>query len=107
MTPPRSDHDLLAALETENAQLRGALASRIVIEQAKGAISARSDVTPDEAFEMLRRLARSSRLNIHVLAARVVANRGRLDAEAPVPAARLRSTPGSFGTSSAIAVDVD
>ena len=70
--------DRLTALETENEQLRMALESRIVIEQAKGAISVRCDVTPETAFEMLRGLARSQRRDIHEYAAEVVANGGRL-----------------------------
>ena len=79
----RADRDLrerLTALETENAQLRAALESRIVIEQAKGAISVRCGVTPEIAFEMMRRLARSQRRNIHDYSASIVANGGRLDA---------------------------
>jgi AmiR/NasT family two-component response regulator len=71
--------DRLAALETENEQLRTALASRIVIEQAKGAISVRLGVTPDEGFEMLRSLARSQNRNLHEFAAVVVARGGRFD----------------------------
>jgi AmiR/NasT family two-component response regulator len=69
----------LAALETENEQLRTALESRIIIEQAKGAISARCGVAPETAFEMMRGLARSQRRNIHEYAASIVANGGRLD----------------------------
>jgi AmiR/NasT family two-component response regulator len=52
----------------------------LVVEQAKGAISARLDITPDIAFEMLRGLARSQGRNIDEYAAAVVANGGRLDA---------------------------
>jgi AmiR/NasT family two-component response regulator len=74
--PPR---DELVALRNENAQLQTALTSRIVIEQAKGAISARHDTTPDVAFEMLRGLARSQRRSLHEYAAKVVAHGGRLD----------------------------
>jgi AmiR/NasT family two-component response regulator len=70
--------DRLTALETENEQLRAALESRIIIEQAKGAISVRCDVSPETAFKMLRGLARSQRLEIHEYAAEVVANGGRL-----------------------------
>jgi AmiR/NasT family two-component response regulator len=67
-----------AALAAKNAQLQTALESRIVIEQAKGAVSARLGVTPEIAFEMVRRLARSQRRNLHEYAAEVVANAGRL-----------------------------
>jgi AmiR/NasT family two-component response regulator len=70
----------IATLEEENAQLQTALESRIILEQAKGAISARCDVTPEIAFEMMRGLARSQRRNLHEYAAEIVANGGRLDA---------------------------
>lgn len=60
------------ALERENAQLREALASRIVIEQAKGVLAERFRLDPSRAFELLRRAARSERLRIHDLAAQVV-----------------------------------
>jgi hypothetical protein len=60
-------------LEQENAQLREALASRIVIEQAKGILAERNRISLDEAFELLRRAARSNRMRIHTLAAAVVA----------------------------------
>jgi hypothetical protein len=66
------------ALRTENEQLRTALSSRIVIEQAKGALSAQLGVSPEEAFALLRDRARSSRRKIHDVAAEVVASRGRL-----------------------------
>jgi GAF domain-containing protein len=42
-------------------QLQGALTSRVVIEQAKGAVAALEGVTPDQAFEVMRGRARSSR----------------------------------------------
>jgi AmiR/NasT family two-component response regulator len=63
-------------------QLQYALDSRVIIEQAKGAISARLEVDPKTAFEMLRGLARSQRRELHEFAAEVVANRGRLDGAA-------------------------
>jgi AmiR/NasT family two-component response regulator len=71
----------LAALETENEQLRRALESRIILEQAKGALSVRCGVPPDVAFELMRGLARSQRREIHEFAAEVVASGGRLSAE--------------------------
>ena len=54
-------------------QLQNALNSRIAIEQAKGVLSERNQVTVDEAFVMLRRHARENNLRISDLA-RDVAN---------------------------------
>jgi GAF domain-containing protein len=41
-------------------QLQSALTSRVVVEQAKGAVAALRGITTDEAFELLRSRARSS-----------------------------------------------
>ena len=71
----------LRALEIENEQLRTALQSRIILEQAKGAISVRCGVTPDTALDMMRGLARSQRRNINEYAAEIVANGGRFAVE--------------------------
>jgi AmiR/NasT family two-component response regulator len=57
------------------AQLEQALKTRIVIEQAKGVIAERHAVDVEQAFEILRQAARSSRIKIHALAADVVAGR--------------------------------
>jgi AmiR/NasT family two-component response regulator len=70
------------ALEAENAQLRIALESRIVIEQAKGALSVTMGIPPDRAYEALRAHARRQARNIHAVAAEVVKNGGRLAAPA-------------------------
>lgn len=45
-------------------QLQGALNSRIVIEQAKGAVAQRYGVTVDEAFALLRRYARNNNVRL-------------------------------------------
>ena len=66
--------DRLGELERENAQLRHALESRIVIEQAKGVLAERYATAVEVAFELLRRAARSSQRRIHDLAAEVVAS---------------------------------
>jgi hypothetical protein len=71
--------ELVRSLQEENAQLREALASRIVIEQAKGAVSARFGILPDEAFELIRGLSRSQRRPLQDFAAEVVRNGGTLD----------------------------
>jgi hypothetical protein len=59
------------------AQLQEALDSRIVIEQAKGLLAERHAEELSEAFERLRRHARSTQTRLHLVAAEVVA--GRLD----------------------------
>lgn len=61
----------LQRLRVENAQLSRALQSRIVIEQAKGVLRERFDLTLEASFELLRHAARSNRMNIHALAAKV------------------------------------
>lgn len=67
--------ELARRLFERNAQLEQALESRIVIEQAKGVLAERLALSPDAAFELLRRGARNHRLRIHALAAQVVAER--------------------------------
>ena len=67
--------DLAAALEAAEVQieqLETALRSRIAIEQAKGVLRERFGWTIDEAFQVLRYAARSSRSSIHDLAEQVV-----------------------------------
>ena len=53
-------------------QLQSALESRIVIEQAKGILAERIDVSLDEACSFLRSAARSQGLKLTVLAAEVI-----------------------------------
>jgi ANTAR domain-containing protein len=65
----------LETLRLQVEQLTTALESRIVIEQAKGILRERLGCSIDDAFAILRYGARSSRTNIHELAARVVADR--------------------------------
>ena len=66
---------LIDLLRERNLQLERALESRIVIEQAKGVLVERLALSPDQAFEILRRAARSQRRRIHLLSAEVIASR--------------------------------
>jgi GAF domain-containing protein len=61
--------------DSVNEQLRRALASRVVIEQAKGFLAARHHLSPDLAFTMLRAHARSRQERLTDLARAVVDGR--------------------------------
>jgi PAS domain S-box-containing protein len=56
-------------------QLQGALDSRILIEQAKGVLMARDGLSDREAFDRLRRQARSRSSTINDVAREIIANR--------------------------------
>ena len=62
-------------------QLEWALHSRVIIEQAKGKLSERVGVDVGEAFDMMRRHARSKGKRLHDVARDVV--EGRLELEKP------------------------
>ena len=65
---------LLAVTEASyerRAQLQHALDSRIVVEQAKGIIAERYGLDVGEAFEAIRRAARSNHVKLHQLAAQI------------------------------------
>jgi hypothetical protein len=64
--------ELTTILARRCDQLQEALDSRIVIEQAKGVLSARLDLSVDQSFDLLRRAARTHRLSLRDLAAEVV-----------------------------------
>jgi GAF domain-containing protein len=58
-------------------QLQQALDSRVLIEQAKGVFAERHKVTVNEAFETIRRYARSNQLKLRDVAGAII--RGDLD----------------------------
>ena len=68
----RVENDLI---RTENEQLRMALASRIVIEQAKGVLVERIDLPPEDVFQLLRMAARRARRNLHEVAEEILKTR--------------------------------
>jgi hypothetical protein len=76
-TPPEATAALarlLAVAEAtyeRRAQLQHALESRVLIEQAKGIIAERYGLEPDEAFQLIRNAARTHRIKLHDLVARI------------------------------------
>ncbi|MEO6714069.1 MAG: GAF and ANTAR domain-containing protein [Mycobacteriales bacterium] len=74
--PARADDgsDELTRLRVTVSQLEHALAARITIEQAIGVVAERQRSTPREAFERIRKVARSGGVRIHDLARDVVAS---------------------------------
>lgn len=69
---PNPRRAALEQAETLAGQLKVALDSRLIIEQAKGYLAGRDSVTVEAAFERLRRHARSNHLSIHEVCRRVV-----------------------------------
>ena len=53
------------------AQLEQALRSRVAIEQAKGVLAERYRLDVDEAFDHIRRAARSNRMKLHELVLKI------------------------------------
>lgn len=62
-----------ADAEERSAQLQGALDTRVIIEQAKGAIAERYGVTPTRAFEAIRSVARSSNRKVTAVCQEIIA----------------------------------
>jgi GAF domain-containing protein len=77
--------------EVVAGQLQVALNSRVMIEQAKGILAERLQMTPDDAFLLLRRYARDHNYPLTRLAGEVI--RGTATAGAPAPRAARRHFP--------------
>lgn len=75
---------------TLTTQLQHALDSRVVVEQAKGVLAERHDLTVHQAFEILRDHARRTGTRIHTVCTRVV--EGDLELS---PGATSGATPGT------------
>ncbi|MCX5204284.1 GAF and ANTAR domain-containing protein [Streptomyces sp. NBC_00237] len=76
------------------SQLKRALTSRVVIEQAKGVLANRLNSSMDETFALLRRYARSHQLKLDDVATGVVDGTLDLRREGRAPAGtRLRDGP--------------
>ena len=63
---------IISEHRTVNAQLRTALHSRVIIEQAKGVLMHRLDTGADRAFETMRCYARHHRLRLTAVAQSVI-----------------------------------
>jgi len=62
--------------ELANQSLQRALATRDLIGQAKGVLMARSNMTADEAFDVLRRASQRTNRKLHDIATEVVTHAG-------------------------------
>jgi hypothetical protein len=90
--------DELGQLRLSVQQLEHALAARVAVEQAIGVLCERYRLAPRDAFERLRRAARSRGRRVHALAQEVVASATAETAELPVELAgggRPHAAPGS------------
>ncbi len=58
---------------TEIAQLQTALDARVIVEQAKGMLAQRCDITPDEAWARLRHFSRTNNRRANEVARELVA----------------------------------
>ncbi|MCV2458163.1 ANTAR domain-containing protein [Streptomyces sp. ICN988] len=63
----------LERLRAQNAQLRQALASRPVIDQARGMITAIGRCTPEQAWQVLMAVCQHSNVKLHSVAQQLVA----------------------------------
>jgi AmiR/NasT family two-component response regulator len=65
-------HQTAAEQATVNAQLQTALNSRVILEQAKGVVSASGQLDMNQAFDALRRYSRNHNQKLTSLAQAVV-----------------------------------
>lgn len=80
---PEQHLDELEQLRLSVRQLEHALAARVTVEQAIGVLTERQHQAPRQAFERLRKVARSRGRRVHDLAREVVASAG--DPAVPLP----------------------
>ncbi len=82
--------------DTLTEQLQTALNSRVVIEQAKGILAERLQVTLDQAFVLLRQGARSHNRRLSDLAYAIVTGAAPGSVSVAIPAATPPSVPLTF-----------
>ena len=81
--PERCDDDRVRALELEVAQLRTAMASRAVIEQAKGVLMLLTGCTEQVAFDLLTHISSHTHRKVRDIAQDLV---GSATGHCPLPA---------------------
>ncbi len=90
MAPDHAVHESAARelheLRGQVHQLKGTLANRVNIEQAKGVLVERHGMTPDDAFEALRQRARDQRRSLDEVCVHIIAWAGIQDGERSEPA---------------------
>jgi len=84
--------------EILSEQLQGALNSRIIIEQAKGAIAQAHGVTVDVAFALIRAYARRTNRRLGEIATTIVTDLASLSEFRPAAGAEVPSTSNIGGT---------
>ncbi|WP_245929910.1 ANTAR domain-containing protein [Allonocardiopsis opalescens] len=95
--PPRAPDGAGEAerLRVTVAQLEHALNTRVVVEQAIGVVTERHRVSPRDAFERLRQVARSGGRRVAEVAGDVVTS--ATNPLVPLPAELARPQPGGGG----------
>ena len=90
---PASEEDEAARLAVTVAQLEHALVARVRVEQAIGVLAERHRLRPREAFDLLRRVARSGGERVTVVAENVVDSAS--NPLLPLPGELARPQPGT------------
>lgn len=80
---PDGPLDEVAKLRIAVTQLEHALAARVTVEQAIGVLAERHAIGPRDAFERLRKVARSSGVRVHDLSREVVRSAAEQDVALP------------------------
>ena len=96
---PVTEEDEAARLAVTVAQLEHALAARVRVEQAIGVLAERHRLRPREAFDLLRRVARSAGRRVIEVAENVVDSASNPLLPLPEELARKQAPPRKRGRS--------
>ncbi|MFG3589937.1 ANTAR domain-containing protein [Streptomyces sp. NPDC047990] len=98
-SPPGASADEVLRLEDENLQLKQAVRSHAVVDQAIGVILAVGRLTPDEGWHTLRNISQNTNVKLRQVAELVVdwAHTGQLPGEIRGQLERELGLDGSAG----------